>query len=131
MLLLSEEAVRGALSMSEAIHVQAQAFLAAVGAQAQQMQVPAYSAISVPSDSQPDVKNVTLFKPALLDQALGIKVVGVRPVSLQHRNAFVQLFAFAVWALTLCGACCVCVCFDLLRCYPRPTRSWACRPFLL
>ena len=95
MLLLSETAVARALSMAETIHINGQAFLAAhiaatdaaataasnaVAAPAQ-TQVPAYASIAVASASKPEVKDVTLFKPALLEQALGCKVVAVRPVS--------------------------------------------------
>ena len=99
MLLLSESAVMGALSMADAIHINAQAFLA-VSATAQ-TQVPDYAAIHThaaqqqsqsqsESDSQsqqqqPSVPaDATLFKPALLDEALGIKVVAIRPVRKQH-----------------------------------------------
>lgn len=90
MLLLSEAAVARALSMADAIHINGQAFLAAYAAAAasaasvaasSQTQVPTYAAIAVASDSKPEVKDVTLFKPALMEQALGCKVVAVRPVS--------------------------------------------------
>ena len=99
MLLLSESAVMAALSMADAIHINAQAFLA-VSATAQ-TQVPDYAAIHThaaqqshsqsESDSQsqqqqqqPSVPaDATLFKPALLDEALGIKVVAIRPVRQQ------------------------------------------------
>jgi len=102
MLLLSESAVMGALSMADAIHINAQAFLV-VSATAQ-TQVPDYAAIhthaaqqqqsqsqsesdsqSPPPLQQPSVPaDATLFKPALLDEALGIKVVAIRPVRKQH-----------------------------------------------
>jgi hypothetical protein len=105
MLLLSESAVMGALSMADAIHINAQAFLA-VSATAL-TQVPDYAAIhthaaqqqsqsqsqpqsesdsqSPPPLQQPSVPaDATLFKPALLDEALGIKVVAIRPVRKQH-----------------------------------------------
>jgi len=101
MLLLSESAVMGALSMADAIHINAQAFLA-VSATAQ-TQVPDYAAIhthaqqqqsrsqsqseldSQSQQQQPSVPaDATLFKPALLDEALGIKVVAIRPVRTQH-----------------------------------------------
>ena len=101
MLLLSESAVMAALSMADAIHINAQAFLA-VSATAQ-TQVPDYAAIHThatqqlqpqsesdsqseqPQQSQQSVPaDATLFKPALLDEALGIKVVAIRPVRKQH-----------------------------------------------
>jgi ornithine cyclodeaminase len=73
--------------MREAIHINAQAFLAAAEAEAAQAQVPPYASISAPSasgsrsggSSDPTSTNeATLFKPALLEEALGVKVVAVR-----------------------------------------------------
>jgi len=88
MLLLSERAVRASLSMREAIHINAQAFLAAACGASAQAQVPPYASISAPAASSSrsidgtgagDSANVaTLFKPALLEDALGVKVVAVR-----------------------------------------------------
>jgi ornithine cyclodeaminase/alanine dehydrogenase-like protein (mu-crystallin family) len=81
MLLLSESAVQASLSIREAIHVNGQAFLAtAIDGVAH---VPSYAGISAPAKlSSDDGGNVaTLFKPALLEEALGVKVVAVRPTN--------------------------------------------------
>jgi hypothetical protein len=128
MLLLSESAVMGALSMADAIHVNAQAFLA-VSATAQ-TQVPDYAAIHThaaqqsqsqsESDSQshqqqPSVPaDATLFKPALLDEALGIKVVAIRPVRKQ-RSAECGCAAWSCGKIKIVFSCfCCCSSFFLL-----------------
>jgi ornithine cyclodeaminase len=73
--------------MREAIHINAQAFLAAAEAETAQAQVPPYASISAPSASSSrsdrstdpaSTNEATLFKPALLEEALGVKVVAVR-----------------------------------------------------
>lgn len=78
MLLISESTVESCLPPSVALHLSAQAFLAT---HAELATVPPYSSIVAPCPSQPGSSDATLFKAAQLGEALGVKVVVVRPAN--------------------------------------------------
>jgi ornithine cyclodeaminase len=78
LLLISESLVRSSLTLAQAIHINAQAFIAAWE---QTAKVPQYMAIVEPSPEDASVTNASLFKGAQVSAALGVKVVCVRPTN--------------------------------------------------